>query len=243
MDYQEWSELWGKLRKDAGNVDGVKSAWKIPPPRECLKMGWEFPEGYRKRSTGRGEQEIEGWFLGVKGSRKLHSLVSSGHTESYSVTGVLHNVGLAIRRPKNRIADCLGILHTTKRPHPLAVEVKVSPSAGGLWFAAVENLQQVRMLRSNVANAQKDFERRGDADFKGAWGLVLVSEKYLSKCGGEMAQVEGLLACLNAKQTRARIMVAVADMRNDIIRHVGGYWPFERALESPPSCAPLFTCP
>jgi hypothetical protein len=235
MDFGAWSENWRALRSEVGNTLGVIKQWNLHPPAECLKPGWNIPEGCRKETYDggtRGEQKIEAWFLGEKGGRKIHKLVKPNGKDHYPITAVFQNMGLATRKKGNRIVDCLGILRTKHRHHPLAVEVKVT--ADNLWYAVVENLQQVRMLRCNVANVQDHFrDKRCVDNFRGAWGLVLAPRTYFKKQKQEnRGHVEELLDAMHGK-TEARIILGIhdiEDIENVDIEYFDGYWP----TESPP---------
>ena len=115
--------------------------------------------------------------------------------------------------------------------HPVAVEVK--DKANDLWHAVVQNLQQVRMLRGNVANLKSHFEnKRGTVGFKGAWGLVLAYRDYYENTAPEMrTEVDALLSSL-VEKTEARIILGAVDrsLAGDAIAWQGGYWPTSQPI-------------
>lgn len=125
----------------------------------------------------------------------------------YLLLGLLHNVGLATKKSGNWITDCLALFRVGKCNHPLAIEVKIN--ANNPWYAVVENLQQVRMLRGNVKNIQADFASVRDIlDFKGAWGMVLTDDpRYFEK--NETAAALPLIQRM-VETSEARVMLGVA---------------------------------
>jgi len=233
--FADWSRGWKELRREPADLrqvcKQVLDMWRERVPEECFRKSWHEIFGYRhnhKRGEGRGEQKIEGVFLGEKGeSSKEHRLVKNSRLDPIIVKGVAHKMALATRRRGQVITDCLGILYLRAERHPLAVEVKIG--ANDLWFAVVENLQQVKMHRSNVSNVKEYFNDRDIPalrDLKGAWGMVLAPTDYFQRKVDLWRKSLSLIDYL-ARTTDARIMLVSSDniISNGELRHVGGHWP------------------
>src|SRR5439155_843030 len=98
-------------------------------------------------------------------------------------------------------------------------------------FAVVENLQQVKMLRSNVSNVKEYFNDRDIPalrDLKGAWGMVLAPTDYFQRKVDLWRKSLSLIDYL-ARTTDARIMLVSSDniISNGELRHVGDTGPNE----------------
>ncbi len=228
-DFYEWSQNWKLARNEVGCCQAVLDLWQSPRmPEECKRPSWLDVIGYRKSSAkDRGEQRSERLFLGKAGEMREHSLIdpTGKHRGAVAVRAIYHNMAQATQRRGQVIADCFGTIHIASRPklHPLAVEVKETD--GNCWFAVVENLQQVRMLRFNAANVLKYFQGRVSRDdFKGAWGMVLAPRSYYVRRNSHLKESERLLDFL--AKTKARIILAENDeLKDGRILWRAGYWP------------------
>ncbi len=226
MEFCEWSDKWKRLRGECDNINGVLGMWRAAVPRECLRRNWELPSGYRnnhKNGRGRGEQIVEGLFLGEKGGPlKCHSLFSQLQPKHLIIEAVGHKMPLATRSKGQVIADCLGIVSWKGVRHPLAIEVKTN--ANDCWYAVVENLLQVKMLRANVCNVKKLFESRDRKNVKGAWGMVLAPEKYFCK-SNKLEEAKTLLKALSDASNARIMLVSAAELDKQMLVHIDGYWP------------------
>jgi hypothetical protein len=229
-NFETWSNGWRDLRKftPERTIEEVLEMWRKPTPKECINP-LDYVEGERKNfQRPRGEQHIERWLLR---NQPVQLETNDSTPRHFPLFTYFQNAGLANKKRGNRIVDCLGLLKSQRKQHPLAVEVKVG--ANTPWYAVIENLQQIRMLQFNVANVEKRFREvfatRGwgstKADFRGGWGLVLAaSESYFSKAKvGEMEKLNALLTALQEQGTHARIILGVQDLEKNRVRQVGGY--------------------
>ncbi len=226
--FKAWSKAWKDLRKCPGKIDAVLEMYKKTPSHDWLRESWDAPVGYRKRRRGHGEQKIEELFLppGPDSNGKHLSLLKTDPLSKIKVTGIAHNFPMARFRAGQVIADCTGFIRCGKRLHPLTVEVKVSRSAGDSWFAAVENLQQIQMLRSNVKVVEKYWGTKTWNEARGSWGMVLAPDMFYKKCKNFHHTLE--LLELVHKKTKARIILATWDRlakKEELINYIGGYWP------------------
>ncbi len=226
MEFKDWSDQWKELREDAGNYKDVLKMWKTSPRDGLNREEWKGIFGYRKSGEVKGEKCIEYKFLNIGNEERKHLLVNNSRLpkKHLDIYGVAHNMALGTQRRGQVIPDCLGRVEDRRSvSHPLAVEVKIT--ANDVWFAVVENLQQVRMLRANVGNVKQFFN---DKDFKGAWGMVLAPHKYFyptSKRDNRLQKALKLIEFM-AEKTEARIILASADRLSESkIDYVGGYWP------------------
>jgi len=234
MQFEDWSKRWEEARCDVGNFELVLRRWRETPPKECKRLAegrtCAFPNtvGYRKDpkdSRDKGEQKIERLFLGKEGELKNHFLKASPQDKIFKVVAVCHNVALATQKPGQRITDCLGVIQVGSKSHPLAVEVKVE--ADNCWFAVVENLQQIRMLKPNADNVRAYLAKHTPfMNCVGAWGMVLAPKAYYDDLTHHLQESEMLLDYLVKKKVEARIILAEAtELEIARIRYRAGYWP------------------
>jgi len=113
--------------------------------------------------------------------------------------------------------------------HPVAIEVKTTDADP--WFAAVENLIQIRLARFNLNNIEQHAIKRSLPTknlqkARGAWGLVLAPSKYFDRNSTLLKVALKLIQELK-KRTRARIILATTDdLKEGRLKWIeGSYWP------------------
>lgn len=228
-EFADWSHRWKSLRKYTGNnINGVLNMWNEPPPSGCLRETWNAPVGYRKNDKGKvkGEQQIEKLFLPQKDDKTGKTFDLKRGSECLKVTGFAHNFPMSKFRSGQVIADCTAFIDCEGGRHPLSVEVKVQ--ANNPWFAVVENLQQVKMLRSNPKAVVKCFGAQSWAVERGAYGMVLAPSIFYThpKRRKMLALTNQLLDALQSKGAKARIILASSDnLAAGTINYIDGYWP------------------
>lgn len=231
MDAAEFAEKWRDARE---NMDyNVVRLWKKSiNPMYLRKMEkWSSLEikyrrgkhSKKKVHIKRGEQIIES-LLFKKQFVKLRR-----NNKSIKISVDFNALPLIAGRKGQTIPDCLGILYDKHRGrnHPLSIEVK--KLVNNPWYAVVECLQQVVLLRANVRAVEKlILNKLGYTGVRGAWGLVLAEKDFYKK-----KEYEG--ACklcddlMKDKKTQARILMASYDSKElaeeGTIEYVYGYWP------------------
>lgn len=220
--FSEWSAAWKKLRVFSSEnlIDGVLSMWKVPPPIKGLRVTWEMLEGFRKKTSEAGEKKVERLLLGDQEKKSI--IVRKGR-ESIELVTIYQNFATAQVKRGQVIADCFGLIRVKQVEHPIAIEVKVG--ANDPWYAAVENLQQIKLMRSNVKNIGNSFAEKG-ASAKGAWGMIVAPKDYYKKATYRQSCM--LLDRINTKKTEARIMFvsySLTDLENGFLDFQYGYWP------------------
>lgn len=220
MSFEEWSRKWKAARKAIGAVESVMDLWSMTNvPTGWERQTWRMGMGYRKRSkngTDRGEQNIERMFLGAKNQINLHRLKQG--RSSCPILALYHNMPMANQRRGQVIADAFAVLEFKGRFQPLAVEIKWD--ANDCWFALVENLQQIKMLRRNVRYLNSFINI---PDSKGVWGMVLAPSKYYEINKDSLHACQPLLDRL--KEKRARVLFACSDeLHAHSITSVAGNW-------------------
>lgn len=233
MNFSTWSQRWNKLRtfdKNSNMVSEVLDLWKTPAPKECLRSEWPMPRGYRKRNENdRGEQKIERQLF-TEGTFDVTKL-TNGKPETFNLVPIFHNVACATQQKGQTITDALGVLTVGKKKHPVAIEVKVD--ANDLWYAIVENLKQVKMMRANLGNLGRLIappETNEDTEYKGTWGIVLAPEAYYTKHKKSAATgsvLELLTTMLTSTEARI-ILVSDSGIETRKLAFKGGYWPGDR---------------
>jgi len=223
-----WAKRWRKSREDSSfNCNDVLKLWQEPTggfirSSDALR---KMVMGYRKRGSNyAGEKKYEKALLSHKDFHLIDSTRKKMNFLRLEVTN--HAVPLAKKRSGQTITDCMGLLCDFRgRKHPLAIEIK--ETANNPWYAVVEVLQQMRLMRSNVRGLQEYFEKKiSSSDVKGAWGMVLAPESYYQKNTGN-AEGSYKAACglceHMAERSEARVIMASIDL--GIIKFKSGYWP------------------
>ncbi len=198
MDNKEWDQIWKAIQIDTKGVYTsayILDHWKAEiPDKAGLRKGWPSiggePRignlGYRKNSKAgaesAGEKRIEHWLLADKGKVKIHYLENGD--ESLRLQVSFHNMGLGTARgPSQKIIDCFGVIDIGNKHFATAIEVKVDNE--GPWYAVIENLIQVQMLKANLENLQQYF---GDpplsfGTLSDAVGIVIATQRYFKSPG------------------------------------------------------------
>jgi hypothetical protein len=229
MTLEEWAGLWQEARDDKSyNCKRVLDVWRIDPADYCRtpEYWWNLAFGYRKQSSSdAGEKEFERALLENEG---LAYLINAGNDKSVKLKIKLQNVALANQKKGQTITDCLGVLYDNRgRKHPVAIEVK--KRANDPWYAVVENLQQVRLMRSSVKELKKYFKGKVSIDnVKGACGMILAPEEYYTKNKGR-AEGSYRAACrlcnYMKEKGRTEARITIASINWGKIVYKAGHWP------------------
>ncbi|MFH1021771.1 MAG: hypothetical protein V1809_00105 [Planctomycetota bacterium] len=225
----DWSNAWISLMKSPGEYKEVIEQWQEPIQPCWKRKFWKVELGYRKNSEkDRGEQKHERALLGRKGCIGFKTIALRGG--QYPFLGIYSDMRLAsdFRERKARgqfIADAFGITYIGGRWHPLAVEVKDTNQ--NVWYAIVENLRQIRMLRANETNMNAFLSEIGLDKANGAWGMVLAPRKYYERCkrDGNKSWECSIKLLSELKKKNARICLAITDNLDDgKIEVIEGNW-------------------
>ncbi len=249
-----WHDVWDKAKASSpGDTATVIQAWKAKAPAKLLRKNWSMKTGFRKRvkaeallpkteeASDRGEQKIERQLLGKKGEFKQHSW-----DPDVNFYAAFHNVPYLNIRRGQIISDVFGFIGPGHVLNPVAVEVKVT--AGTLWTAVIQNLQQVKLARANATNLAKYFSKlkgfekapevvgsTGVASkreiLRGTWGMVVAPASYYDKAKATniYAAVEELLAKLIEEGCDARIMLYTMEKETGSkLAFLDGYRPWAK---------------
>ena len=194
-------KTWDDARKEVGNINLVQQL--IQEERVCTRGMRNKPyiftlKGTQRRLSLRGEGKIESKLLSNSKNKKECFVIKDGK-KIKSVEFLDNAVGLGARRKGNVIADLFGLDNVDS---PVSGEVKISDR--NPWYAVVETIEQVVLLRSDRKFLLKNIrnKRGGNIKATGAWGLVIAPEKYWKK--KEFAEAKILIEYLR-KKTKIRI--------------------------------------
>ena len=215
LPFQKWSSKWDSAKKAKGEVEAIIDLWKQPVPDCAKRLNWKLELGYRKTHKGLpcGEQKIEKQLLGSKNHFSFRKLVIKGNT-SHTFIGVYNDMRCAPDYGSKKtigqvIADAFGLILDDKGViRPICVEVKVTDA--NPWFALVENLKQVKLMRFNEKELNRFLSELHLPNAKGTWGIVLAPETYYTKHKEALAQAKKLLVELKSR-TEARIAFCTSD--------------------------------
>lgn len=208
----KWSMQWEKAKNEI-NFDQVLKTWKKGLPPDTKRLDWEKKLGYRKNSKDgedRGEQVHERALLGPKGSISFKKIITPSG-KALPFVGIYNDMRCAqdfhhSKVPGQTIADAFGVLIQKDKARPIAVEIKVTNA--NPWYALVENLKQVKLMRFNEPNLNKFLKGINLPNAKGTWGMVLAPRKYYNK--KNYVEAKRLLSQLK-KYTEARVAFCTTD--------------------------------
>jgi hypothetical protein len=228
MTLKEWADLWQKARKDSDyDCDKVLNIWKKDPSNYYRNAkSWRgIKLGYRRKDLDfKGERKYEKALL----DKDFVYFINTKNSKFMKLEVKYNAFPLANAKRGQTITDCLGVLYDIRRErkHPVAIEIK--ETANNPWFAVVETLQQIRLMRTGVNELEKYFREKISVDtVKGAWGIVLAPDRYYKKKGRAAGAYEAACKLCNymAKRSRARIIIASINLEMGIIEYKAGYWP------------------
>lgn len=222
---KEWAEQWKKCRDDkTHNLESVLEVWNKDSKQYGRKHeSWlKMSTGFRKNcKNDSGEKKYERALLGNDFFYVINAKGVGAKSLKLEVKN--HAWALANEKRGQTITDCMGVLYHKRNKHLVAIEIK--RTANDPWYAVVEVLQQVRLMRSNVEELKKYYQKKFSyVDVKGAWGMLLAPEDYYEKgnhAGSYKAACE--LCKYMERKTEARVIIASLDL--GIIKYKSGFWP------------------
>jgi hypothetical protein len=155
ISYREWSAKWAQERQYSGiqistqalplRIKNVLNLWNIETPLAWERQDWAFlkQRGFRRGDEDNPQPEH-------KLEKELFAIPTwevKGGNERMNFIPELNEISFGNQRSGQRKIDVLAILKINDRPIPLAIEMK-GKITNNCWFAVVENLQQLRLLRS-----------------------------------------------------------------------------------------------
>jgi len=183
MTLLDKSYSWADARKDkSGNIDGVLSliGKGMSLIRGRQKMGYPFkPDGRQRRGRVCGEIEVEAKLLGKR------VILSKGNKRISEVCFLSNAAGIGSKKKGNVITDLFGL---DDKESPVVGEVKIRDN--NPWYAVVECVQQIALLRADRKHLQewlKGHSYKKDLRGAGSWGMVIAPEKYWKKKEKEQA--------------------------------------------------------
>lgn len=183
--FMAWSQEW-ETAKSSYNIASVIKVWGKEVPKDAKRLTWKKELGYRKNTKDgheRGEQKYEKALLGGKGELSFKTLITKTG-KAYPFIGLYNDMRCAQDFHKSKatgqtIADAFGLLQCRRNSRPISVEVKVT--ANDPFYALVENLKQIKLMRFNEGNLNKFLSECNLQQSKGTWGIVLAPGKYFKK--------------------------------------------------------------
>jgi len=256
MDINQWDDIWKEIQNDTVErytKDHILEHWKKGIPENAsLRRGWPSKShtphikhlGYRKNSKAgketKGEKGLEIKLLGERGKIKIHYIEKAN--ESLRLQVCFHNMGLGTSRgPSQKIIDCFGVVNVGNKNYATAIEVKIDNE--GPWYAVIENLIQVQMLKSNHENLQKYFGNSplSFGTLSDAWGIVLAPKNYFISKNKEKSfkraidliehicdEVKLTLVACDEEPTGVETAFAETNVHKDAywrLSYFGGSWP------------------
>jgi hypothetical protein len=155
LSYREWSAQWALGRQYTGvrisektlpaRIASVINLWNMGMPLAWERGNWTF---LRQRGFRRGDERHPQPEHGLE--KKLFGLsvweVRGGALPMH-LRPELNEISFGNQGAGQRKIDVLALLEVGDKTTPLAIEMK-GKSTNNCWFAVVENLQQLRLLRS-----------------------------------------------------------------------------------------------
>jgi len=133
------------------------------------------------------------------------------------------------RRKSNVEFDLLGILKAnTDAVHPLICEIKAGKAGSkNPWYAAIENLRQLKLFIDNADNLEFIRKKRGDNKLKfgASVGIIIAEPDYYESPGqklNSMKPTQKLLERLRKQCKDARVILAKWDKDSNRVDRVGG---------------------
>jgi hypothetical protein len=264
MDINEWDRIWKEIQIDTeGRLytsANILDHWKKIPDKAYLRKGWPSMDdkphirhlGYRKTSKpGKesvGEKGIERRLLGDRGKVKIHYLENGD--ESLRLQVSFHNMGLGTARgPSQKIIDCFGVIDIGNKHFATAIEVKVDNERP--WYAVIENLIQVQMLKANLENLQQYFGNPplSFGTLSDALGIVIAPEPYFKSTRIQNSfkraldliedlhdQVKITLVACDGEPAGGETASAESRLAKDAywrLSYFGGFWPSKTETLNP----------
>lgn len=214
--FENWRSDWETAKKAVGEIGTLRGMWKRPVPAGWKREGWNLPQGFRSSSAERrGEQAIESRLLGSQNGINIHWMKRGN--ERWPFVAMHHRLPIANQRKSQVIADAFGLILLGSEVHPVVVEVKVR--ANDCWSAMVQNLLQIRMLRSCHQMLKREFA----VDFRGVWGVVLAPKDYFEHDPIKFEACQQAMKAL--KSTKARVaFCSTDDLDKRKIVYLAGNW-------------------
>jgi hypothetical protein len=230
ISYQEWSAKWAEGRKYRGTqlsepelssrIKDIVGLGNIKVPLAWERTNWAYLQQSRYRRGDENDPQPE-----HKLEKELFDRTTwevKGGRVPMSLSPELNEISLENQRHGRRKIDVLAVLKRAGKTIPLAIEMKAE-STNSCWFAVVENLQQVLLLRSYpqphllLNQFLKPFVQLPLSD---AWGMVLAPLLFFTAKGqkGNSFRQAKDLTCAIRKQLDVTILLAAFDsVRGQIV--------------------------
>jgi hypothetical protein len=193
LSYHDWSAEWARGRRYTGtqisdkalpsHITSVINLWNMEMPVAWERKNWTF---LRQRGFRRGDHQNPQ--PEHKLEKKLFDLSVwevKGGTLPMHLYPELNEISFGNRGDGQRKIDVLALLRVGDKTIPLAIEMK-GKSTNNCWFAVVENLQQLRLLRSYPLSHLalnpwlKPFQQ---PPLGHSWGMVLAPSPFFAAKG------------------------------------------------------------
>jgi hypothetical protein len=171
---------WDKAKNDVGNVKIVQEliqSEKVYTRGMRNKPYLITLAGKQRRSSVRGEAKIEKALLSGPKRRKVCWVIKEGK-KIKSIYFLDNAVTLGSTRKDNVITDLFGLDDIGS---PVCGEVKISDK--NPWYAVVECIRQVVLVRSDRKFLMKNLREKEQKNIRGrgSWGLVIAPPRYWGK--------------------------------------------------------------
>jgi hypothetical protein len=225
LSYDEWSAQWEQGRKYTGTqiseqalpsrIESVIKLWNMEMPLAWEREKWDF---LKQRGFRRGDE------LDPQPEHKLEKKLFDcptwevkGGTLPMYLSPELNELSFANQRRGQRKIDVLALLKIGDRTTPLVIEMKAK--ANSCWFAVVENLQHLRLLRSYPQSHLelnpwlKPFEPVPLSD---SVGMVLAPPEFLDAKGQKQNSFRQAKDLVRALRDKLGITIYLAAFKDNV---------------------------
>jgi hypothetical protein len=220
LSYHEWSAQWAKERQYRGariseegpssRIQRVINLWNGEMPSDWERRDWSF---LKKRGFRRGDENDP------QPEHRLEKTLFDhpkwdvkGEKVSMRLYAELNEISFGNLGNGQRKIDVLALLEIEGRSIPLAIEMK-GRSTNNCWFAVVQNLQQLGLLRSYpqallATNALlKPFEL---LPLSNSWGMVLGPQEFFNTRGQKQNSFHQTQELVHAIRRKLGIVILLA---------------------------------
>jgi hypothetical protein len=226
LSYREWSAKWAQGRQYTGDqipekalpsrIESVINLWNVRMPLAWERGNWTFlkERGFRRgdENDPQPEHKLERDLFG------LSKWEVTGATVPMYLYPELNEISFGNKRNGQRKIDVLALLEIEGKTTPLAIEMK-GKSTNNCWFAVVESLQQLRLLRSYPQSRLalnpllKPFEQ---LPLSRSWGMVLAPPPFFDAKGQKHNSFRQAKELARALQKELGIVILLAAFNKNV---------------------------
>jgi hypothetical protein len=226
LSFHDWSTQWAQGRQYTGTqiseqalpsrIKSVINLWNLEMPLAWERGDWAFLQqrGFRRGDEHDPQPEH-------KLERELFDLrvwEVKGGTLPMHLYPELNEISFGNQGDGQRKIDVLALLRIEDRTTPLAIEMK-GKSTNNCWFAVVENLQQLRLLRSYPQSRLalnpwlEPFEQ---LPLSHSWGMVLAPPSFFDAKGQKQNSFRQAKELIRALRNELEVIILLAAFNNNV---------------------------